>query len=109
MKDEFTNRLGMFDTTLANLNKVENKAVWFQQPPVVFTAKVTDAATAVEDLRAFCRKPETAITGAAKDKELEGKEAIERRIAGSRRMGAAGNAAPEILNRTSMRGRDRAV
>ena len=56
MKDEFTNRLGMFDTTLVNLNKDDKKVVWFNQPPVVFTAKVTDAAAAVVDLRSFCRK-----------------------------------------------------
>lgn len=77
MKDEFTNRLGMFDTTLVNLNKDDKKVVWVNQPPVVFTAKVSDAAAAVVDLRVFCRKQETAITGAAKDKEREGKEAIE--------------------------------
>ena len=75
MRDEFTNRLGAFDTTLANLNKAANKSVWFQQPPVVFTAKVADATAAVEDLRDFCRKQQTAITGAAKDKEREEKEA----------------------------------
>lgn len=77
MRDEFTNRLGMFDTTLANLNKPANKAVWFQQPPVVFTAKVADATAAVEALRDFCRKQETAITGAAQDKLREEKEAVE--------------------------------
>ena len=65
MTDEFTNRLGASDTTLANLNKPANKAVWFQQPPFVFTAKVAAAAAAVEDLRGFCRKQRTAITGAA--------------------------------------------
>ena len=77
MRDEFTNRLGMYDTTLGNLNKPGNKAVWFQQLPVVFTAKVAGAGAGVEDLRDFCRKQQTAITGAALDKEREGKEAIE--------------------------------
>ena len=77
MKDEFTNRLGAFDTSLANLNKAENKAVWFNQPPVIFTAKVADATAAVTELRVFCQKQATAITGATKDKEREGKEAIE--------------------------------
>jgi hypothetical protein len=76
MKDEFTNRLGMSDTTLGNLNKPKNKVVWFQKPPAVFTLKVADTATAVEELRAFCRKQETAITGPALDKEREGEEAI---------------------------------
>jgi hypothetical protein len=77
MRDEFTNRLGAFDTTLANLNKPANQAVWFQQPPVVFTTKVADSAAAVEELRESCRKQEAAITGAAVDKGREEKEAIE--------------------------------
>ena len=77
MKDEFTNRLGMFDTTLLNLNKAANRAVWFQQPPVVFTTKVAAAADAVVELRKFCLKQQTAITGAALDKEREEKEALQ--------------------------------
>ncbi len=76
MKDEFTNRLGMFDTTLLNLNTDNNKAVWFQQPPVIFTTKTAEATAAVADLRAFCVPQQTAITGAAVDKEREGREAI---------------------------------
>ncbi|MBI3876193.1 MAG: hypothetical protein HY300_09615 [Verrucomicrobia bacterium] len=76
MKDEFTNRLGMFDTTLLNLNTTTHKAVWFQPPPLVFTAKVADATSALVDLRAFCGRQTTDITGAAVDKEREGKEAI---------------------------------
>jgi hypothetical protein len=66
----------MFDTSLTNLNKPANKAVWFQQPPAVFTTKVADAIAAVVDLREFCRKQGIDITGAALDKEREGKEAI---------------------------------
>lgn len=76
MKDEFTNRLGMFDTTLLNLNTAANKSVWFQKDPKVFTAKVAGAAQAVVDLRKFCQQQSTDITGAAKDKDREGKEAL---------------------------------
>ena len=76
MRDEFTNRLGMFDTTLLNLNTAPNKAVWFGLPPVVFTPKVAGAGAAVTDLRAFCLQQGTVITGAALDKEREGREAI---------------------------------
>lgn len=76
MKDAFTNRLGMFDTTLLNLNTATNKPVWFQLPPVIFTAKVAAAAAAVVDLRAFCLRQGTDITGAALDKEREGNEAV---------------------------------
>lgn len=76
MKDEFTNRLGMFDTTLLNLNKPANKPIWFEQAPAVFTTKVAAATTAVVDLRKFCAQQSTDITGAAVDKEREGKEAI---------------------------------
>jgi len=67
----------MFDTSLVNLNKPEHKLIWENQPPLVFTQKVTAAATAVTDLRAFCRKQETDITGAAVDKHREEREAIE--------------------------------
>lgn len=76
MKDEFANRLGMFDTTLLNLNTAKNKTVWYQQDPKVFTVKVAGASLAVVELRKFCQQQGTAITGAAKDKEREGKEAL---------------------------------
>ena len=75
MRDEFTNRMGSFKTTLTTLDKAENKPVWFNQPPVVFTAKVADAAQAVTDLEAFCTAQETAITGSAQQKAREAAEA----------------------------------
>jgi len=67
----------MFDTSLLNLNIPVNRAVWFQQPPVVFTTKFAAAAGAVVELRKFCLKQQTAITGAAVDKEREGEEALQ--------------------------------
>ena len=76
MKDEFTNRIGMVDTSLLNLSKPANKTVWFGNQPVVFTAKVAAATQAVVELRAFCLRQGTDITGAALDKEREGKEAV---------------------------------
>src|SRR5439155_16716732 len=50
VKDEFTNRMGMFKTSLTTLNSAANKPVWLNQPPVVFTAKVADAGVAVTEL-----------------------------------------------------------
>lgn len=76
MRDEFTNRIGMFDTTLLNLNTTTNQPVWFQQDPKIFTTKVAAAAQAVVDLRKFCTQQSMDISGAALDKEREGKEAI---------------------------------
>ncbi len=76
MKDEFTNRLGMFDTTLLNLNTTANKAVWFEKDPLIFTAKVATATAGVVELRKFCVKQSTDITGSALDKKREGDEAI---------------------------------
>jgi len=66
----------MFDTTLANLHKPANKAIWFNKPPQIFTVKVAAAVEAVAGLREFCRKQGLDITGAALDKEREGKEAL---------------------------------
>lgn len=76
MKNELTNRLGMFDTSLGNLNTPVHKLIWNGQAPLVFTTKVADAVTAVAGLREFCRKQGIDITGAALDKEREGKEAV---------------------------------
>ena len=50
MQDEFVNRLGMFQTALGTLNDPANQPVWSGQPPVIFTTKVAQAATAVTEL-----------------------------------------------------------
>ena len=47
MQDEFVNRLGMFRTALGTLNDPANQPVWSGQPPLIFTTKVGQAATAV--------------------------------------------------------------
>ena len=44
------------------------------QPPVVFTAKVTQAATAVTELETFVAQQQVNITGAAADKDREEEE-----------------------------------
>ena len=75
MKNELTNRLGMFNTSLTTLNKDTYKAVWFQKDPKIFTAKVAEAGQAVADLSDFCEKQSTIITGSAEDKAREAAEA----------------------------------
>lgn len=77
MKDEFTNRLGAFRTTIDFLFAPANQPKWNGLPPVRFTALATDASGAVAGLEEFCQAQGSVITGAAVDKakeeaELEG-------------------------------------
>ncbi len=74
MQDEFVNRLGMFQTALGTLNDPANQSVWSGQPPVIFTTKVGQAATAVTELEAFVAQQQVVITGAAADKDREEEE-----------------------------------
>ena len=71
MRDEFVNRLAMFQTCLGTLNSAEHKPVWFQQPPLIFSTKVEQAAQAVADLEAFARQQEADTTGTTQDKQRE--------------------------------------
>ena len=71
MKNEFINRLTMFQTSLGVLQSDDRKAVWFQQDPKVFTDKVASTAAAVGDLEKFCEQQGTRIIGAAGDKGVE--------------------------------------
>lgn len=75
MKNDLTNRLGMFNTSLTMLNKDEHKAVWYQQDPKIFTAKVAEAQSAYDNLADFCKKQSIVITGSAGDKAREAAEA----------------------------------
>jgi hypothetical protein len=75
MKNEFTNRLGMFNTSLTTLNTDEHKPVWFQKDPKIFTAKVAEAGQAYEDLSKFCQKQALILIGSAEDKAREAAEA----------------------------------
>lgn len=74
MKDEFTNRLNAFRTTLDFLQAPANKPKWDGQPPLRFTSRVADAVAAVETLAAFCQQQGAVIKGAAVDKAREEKE-----------------------------------
>src|SRR5262245_20892402 len=75
MEDVFTNRLGMFDTSMGVLISDTYKPVWFQQPPVIFTTKVGKASTSTENLRKFCQDQGVTSEGATAQKEKEGGEA----------------------------------
>lgn len=74
MKDEFTNRLGAFRTTLDFLQAPANKPKWDGQPPLRFTSRVTEAVAAVAALAEFCQQQGAVIKGAAVDKKREEKE-----------------------------------
>jgi hypothetical protein len=74
MNDRMRNRLAMFKASLAVLNAAENKLIWQNQPPVIFTTKVTQAEAAVAELEAAGQAQSTAITGVAADKDQEERE-----------------------------------
>jgi hypothetical protein len=75
MRDEFLNRLAMFQTSLNTLNSTEHKPTWFNQNPPRFTTKVGATAQALTDLEEYCRQQEAATTGAAEQKGREETEA----------------------------------
>lgn len=74
MNDYYLNRLNMGRKVLACLNKNEHKALWHNQPPVKFTAKVAEAAVMLTELEALAGKQSLATNGAAADKRREEKE-----------------------------------
>jgi hypothetical protein len=61
MKNEFINRLTMFQTSLGILQDPARISVWSQKDPKAFTAKVADTSAAVDDLAAFCQQQGTRI------------------------------------------------
>jgi len=71
MKNEFRNRLTMFDSSLGILQDPARKGVWFQKDPMAFTTKVAGAATALDALEQFCKQQGIDISGAAGDKWVE--------------------------------------
>lgn len=71
MKDEFANRLTAFQTTRDTLFLPRWKAVWENQPPVIFTTRAAEASQALADLEDFCRRHGVLITGAAAEKDRE--------------------------------------
>jgi len=74
MKDEFTNRLGAFRTTIDYLFAPANNVKWNGQPPLRFGKRAAEAAGAVNALAEFCQRQSVVITGAAADKAREEKE-----------------------------------
>jgi hypothetical protein len=68
MKNEFTNRLGMFQTSIGILQDPKRQPLWFQQNPVIFTTKVATAAAGVIALEQFCQQQGIIPTGPAADK-----------------------------------------
>lgn len=74
MKDEFTNRLGAFRTTVDYLFSAENNPKWNGQPPLRFTTRAADAASGANALAQFCQQQGTVITGPAADKAREERE-----------------------------------
>ena len=76
MQGNFTNRQGMFHTSLDTLNEDEHKLVWQGKAPEIFEVKVGQAALALKDLDDFCRQHGSDITGITADKAREEKEAV---------------------------------
>jgi hypothetical protein len=71
MQDEFINRLDMFSRSLGVLDKSEHKAVWENQPPLIFTTKVADARTMVNAIKEAQKKQETGTGGPTDEKDRE--------------------------------------
>ncbi len=68
MKNEFTNRIGMFQTSLGILQDPKRQPLWFQLNPVIFTTKVAAAAAGVLALEKFCQQQGIVPTGTTADK-----------------------------------------
>lgn len=71
MKDEFTNRLGMFQTVRDTVFAEEWRAVWEGKPPLIFGTRAEEMRTAVADLEDFCRRQGLNLLGVAQDKDRE--------------------------------------
>lgn len=71
MKSEFVNRLAMFRTVLALLDKTLYHPVWLNQPPLAFSNKAVLFRAGLADLVKLTERQEAEITGAAILKERE--------------------------------------
>lgn len=71
MKDEFSNRQNMHLTLGELLDLTEYHPVWKDQPPVVFTSRVTAFRSMVDALGLLIGRQQSATTGHAEDKERE--------------------------------------
>lgn len=74
MKDEFLNRLESFEKSLGVLAKPENKAIWENKEPEIFTLKATKAATETANCGKLVSDQEKDTTGAAEEKVREQRE-----------------------------------
>jgi hypothetical protein len=74
MKDEFTNRLDAFRTTINFLFHPDQNPKWNGQAPLRFAQRTAEAASAVNALALFCQQQGSVITGSAQDKAREEKE-----------------------------------
>ena len=74
MKDEFLNRLESFDKSLEVLAKPENKLIWENKDPEIFTLKVTNATAETAKCRKIVAEQEKDTTGAAEEKAREHRE-----------------------------------
>ncbi len=74
MRDEFINRLDMFNASLGVLFDPVHLTTWQGNTPLIFTTKVGLAQTGVTDLQTFSTQQGLNITGAARDKKREREE-----------------------------------
>lgn len=74
MRDEFTNRMGMFRTVKQTLNLPEHLAVWQFQQPQAFATTFNSFTAALTDLESFVAEHGQNITGSAADKRREEEE-----------------------------------
>lgn len=77
MKNEYTNRLTMFQTALGILQDPDHTSIWQGQPPLIFTDKVNATEVAVGALEDFCQQQGVTPTGTTLDKSREQKHLIE--------------------------------
>jgi hypothetical protein len=74
MNDRTANLLASYRTRLACLDQPAHAILWKNQPPLVFTTKVTAARAAVDNLAAIAGRQSAPTGGAAADKRREEKE-----------------------------------
>lgn len=74
MNDRLRSRLAMFKASLTVLNMTNNKPIWQNQPPTIFTKKVAATEQAVANLEADGQVQGADITGVTVDKKKEEKD-----------------------------------
>lgn len=74
MDDRIANQLASYRARLTSLDKPEHKAIWENQPPLIFTAKVGEARTLTVELADLAAKQSAPITGTTADKKREEQE-----------------------------------